>query len=343
MKYTRILAALLAVIMMLSLAACGKKTGSPAAAPEATQAVAVKGNAEDAAYYDWETGVVIRQWPEAFQPYAENAYIICNALNEDFSIAILEWVMENPEDPDGFNLAYYAAVLGSSNPAITYEDAVKVLEGLGASQEEPDNKLEEITTKSGQKIWVMRNSGEDGGISIEGVVTPEQQAAYEAMYESLDELLAQMEFVKPIARTASGKVSFNTVDLDGNPVDSSVFANAEYTMINVWASFCSPCIGEMGELMQMDAEMENVQIITILGDARDVNDDTAEEARDIVDTLKLTLPVYLVNDEIAALLPFDAFPTSFMVDREGNPVGDACVGAVGVERYQQWIEKCIAG
>ena len=137
------------------------------------------------------------------------------------------------------------------------------------------------------------------------------------------------------------RVSFSTVDLDGNPVDSSVFADAEYTMINIWASYCAPCIGEMDELMQMDAELENVQIITVLSDALTTEDEAAEDAREIVKTLNFTLPVYLINEEIYTQLPCNAVPTSFLVDREGNAMKYMCVGAVGVEQYKQWIQSCI--
>ena len=137
------------------------------------------------------------------------------------------------------------------------------------------------------------------------------------------------------------RVSFSTVDLDGNPVDSSVFADAEYTMINIWASYCAPCVGEMDELMQMDEELENVQIITVLSDALSTEDEAAEDAREIVKTLNVTLPVYLINEEIYTQLPCNAVPTSFLVDREGNAMKYMCVGAVGVEQYKQWIQSCI--
>ena len=140
---------------------------------------------------------------------------------------------------------------------------------------------------------------------------------------------------------ADYKISFSTVDLDGNPVDSSVFADAEYTMINIWASYCAPCVGEMDELMQMDEELENVQIITVLSDALSTEDEAAEDAREIVKTLSFTLPVYLINEEIFTQLPCDAVPTSFLVDREGNAMKYRCVGAVGVEQYKQWIQSCI--
>lgn len=362
MKYRRFLATLFVFVTMLSLAACGEtpavtETTPPAAtiepiqpAPEPiqpstdpVQPAAEETNYQDAAYYDSESGVVIWQWPQAFRPYAYDHFFQPLTVDQDgeFSGIVLNWTMENPEDPSGHNFASYAVVFGSSNPSATQENMEKQVAEARIFVEGYMPIFEEISTKSGQKIWVCHFTNADGGMNITGLVTPEQQAAYEAIYENLDALLAEMEFVKPVPRTATGNVVFSTVDLDGKPVNSSVLANAEYTMINVWASFCSPCIGEMEDLMKMDAEMDNVQIITILGDARSPSDDTAEDAREVVQTLNLTLPVYLTNDEIDALFPVDAFPTSFLVDREGNPLGTACVGAIGPERYQAWIQSCI--
>lgn len=168
-----------------------------------------------------------------------------------------------------------------------------------------------------------------------------------AKTEESTETTAQVIETQPAAEaeteqdTTDYRVTFSTVDLDGNPVDSSVFADAEYTMINIWGSFCTPCVGEMDELMQLDAELENVQIITVLADAVSTEDEAAADARQIVQTQNLTLPVYLINAEIYTQLPCDAVPTSFLVDREGNPMKYRCVGAVGIEKYKQWIQACI--
>lgn len=61
----------------------------------------------------------------------------------------------------------------------------------------------------------------------------------------------------------------NTVDLDGNPVSGDIFADNTLTMINIWGSFCNPCIEEMPMLEQMNGDLKekNVAIIGVLGDA----------------------------------------------------------------------------
>ena len=83
--------------------------------------------------------------------------------------------------------------------------------------------------------------------------------------------------------------SFSATDLDGNTVDQSVLADYDLTMVNVWATFCGPCINEMpdlGELAQEYAD-KKVQIIGLVSDVLNTDGTISEEqvqtARDIVE------------------------------------------------------------
>lgn len=342
MKYTHFLAALLAIGILLSLTACDGAPDAKGTNPtESAQTAAVENTVGDAAYYVEGSGLVIRQWTPAFQPYVDSILIQSVPLDPvvgDYILTVLGWYWENPNDPDDFVSLDLAAIVSSSNPSATQDAAMAELTDVLGEQSNSD--WETFTTDAGQTLWLKRYC-RDGGPRISGTPTPEQREGLTAMYLGLDQQLAQIEMVKPKLGAASKTVSFSTVDLNGNPVDSSVFAIAEYTMINVWASYCAACVGEMTELMQMDEELENVQIITILADAFSPEDEAAEDARQIVQKLNLTLPVYLFNAGIDAQFPCRYVPTSFLVDREGNPVGASCVGAVGVDNYKAWIQSCI--
>ena len=90
--------------------------------------------------------------------------------------------------------------------------------------------------------------------------------------------------------------SFSTADLDGNIVDQSVLADYDLTMVNVWATFCRPCINEMpdlGELAQEYAD-QNVQIVGLVSDVLNTDGTISEEqvqtARDIVAANRRKLP-----------------------------------------------------
>ncbi len=137
-------------------------------------------------------------------------------------------------------------------------------------------------------------------------------------------------------------------DLDGNPVDASVFADYKLTVINVWATYCSPCLQEMpdlGEIAQEYAE-KGVQVIGIVGDVLNsdgtISDSQMEKAAQIVtetgaDYLHIPMDLDLYRSDLASSLY--AFPTTYFVDSEGKPVGNALVGMIpSKEAWQAYID-----
>ena len=82
----------------------------------------------------------------------------------------------------------------------------------------------------------------------------------------------------------SGEAAFEGQDMEGNPVSSDMFSESKLTMINVWATYCSPCLNEMpalGELSQ-EYDSEDFQIIGIVSDVPEGAD---EETVSLVETL----------------------------------------------------------
>ena len=118
------------------------------------------------------------------------------------------------------------------------------------------------------------------------------------------------------------RISFETSDLDGNPVGSAeLFAGSRITMINLWATWCPPCRAELPELEELAKEFEaqGCRIIGVCHDA--VGEEQCSLAKDIlaengVSYLNLAAPENV--DEV--FLP-NAFPTSFFVDGEGRILG----------------------
>ena len=134
------------------------------------------------------------------------------------------------------------------------------------------------------------------------------------------------------------------MDYDGNEVDESVFGNAKITMVNIWATSCSPCIGELPELQKLNDQLEDVQVITILADVSDPDDDDAiEEAHDIAQTQGMTLPVLLTNEELEEAFKVTGTPTSYLVDENGNIVGRPKTGAPkdAYGDYAEWIQQAL--
>lgn len=143
--------------------------------------------------------------------------------------------------------------------------------------------------------------------------------------------------------------SFSTTDLDGNTVDQSVLADYDLTMVNVWATFCRPCINEMpdlGELAQEYAD-ENVQIIGLVSDVLNTDGTISEEqvqtARDIVEQTGADYLHLLPSADLFGVLgQISAVPTTFFVDSEGEQVGYAVVSAQSKDKWAETIDAMLA-
>jgi len=143
---------------------------------------------------------------------------------------------------------------------------------------------------------------------------------------------------------------FTVIDLDGNAVSADVFADYDMTVVNIWGTFCGPCINEMpvlGRLAEEYAE-KNVQFIGLVGDAIDLAGEPAEdkitEAKEIVaQTGADYLHLVPIGNLAAYLMPqISAFPTTIFVDSEGKQVGYAFAGALNEVQWVEVIDETLA-
>ena len=134
--------------------------------------------------------------------------------------------------------------------------------------------------------------------------------------------------------------SFTARDLAGNEVTEAIFANKKITVINIWGTFCPPCLGEMPELGALARELpEDAQLIGIVVDADGEGQASViAEAQSILrqadaDFLNLVpspgLDKYLQK--------VDAVPTTIFVDNSGHLIGEPVVGA-DVEGYRAAVK-----
>ena len=99
-----------------------------------------------------------------------------------------------------------------------------------------------------------------------------------------------------------------------------MFASAELTMINIWATNCGPCIQELPHIQNLAEAYESrgVQIVTALGDSEQSG--RIGEALRIINRLGFNLPVLRNTASFSAQFPAAAYPTTYFVDRNGNIV-----------------------
>jgi thiol-disulfide isomerase/thioredoxin len=124
-------------------------------------------------------------------------------------------------------------------------------------------------------------------------------------------------------------LQFTATTLSGESISDKIFADYQLTMVNIWATFCNPCIEEMPELQQLYGELpQGVSMITICVDG----DSEAELAQEIYDSFNGTFTVVLANQELldGFLRNITAVPTTVFIDSTGKVIGAAQVGAPGV-------------
>ncbi len=134
-------------------------------------------------------------------------------------------------------------------------------------------------------------------------------------------------------------VAFTAQDLDGNSYNSEdIFKEHKVTMVNIWGTFCGPCIEEMPELGQLSKEFE-AKGYGLIGVIADGNEEPDAAKKIIAETGADYLHI-IANDEINAQLPSSAVPCTYFIDSEGNAVGDVLYGSTddNIARYTAAME-----
>ena len=152
--------------------------------------------------------------------------------------------------------------------------------------------------------------------------------------------------------TAQKFPAFTGKDLDGNDVDSStLFSGNAVTVVNFWFTTCNPCVGELGELDALNKELaeKGGALIGVNTFTLDGDESAIAEAKDVLAKKGATYQnVYFASDGEAGKFTASifAYPTTYVVDRSGNIVGDPIVGAVTeknqAEALQAQIDKALA-
>ncbi len=153
-------------------------------------------------------------------------------------------------------------------------------------------------------------------------------------------------FITPITGNSGILGDFTATDLNGNNVNESVLHGKKLTMVNVWATFCGPCINEMPDLGKLSKQYSDVQIIGIVSDTLNYDNSISKSqvaaAKDIV---KKTGADYLhilpSKDIIPVIADFTAVPTTFFVDENGNKVGKTYVGSKSKKAWEDIIETTL--
>ena len=188
--------------------------------------------------------------------------------------------------------------------------------------------------------------------NIENKLTALEEKYPEIMQKSMDGDMSM-----PSDQNGAGKMAdqgsmqkfpaFEGKDLDGNTVKSDeLFSGNAVTVVNFWFTTCNPCVGELSELDALNKELAEkggaligVNTFTLDGDKAAITD-----AKDVLAKKGATYQnIYFGSGGDAGKFVENvfAYPTTYVVDRNGNIVGDPIVGAVTEKKQAETLQKLI--
>ena len=187
--------------------------------------------------------------------------------------------------------------------------------------------------------------------NIENKLTELENKYPEIMQESIDgdmSVPAGSDMTNPPDDGSMQKFpAFEGKDLDGNPVKSDeLFSANAVTVVNFWFTTCNPCVGELSELDALNKELakKGGALIGVNTFTMDGDEAAISEAKDVLAKKGVTYQnVYFDSDGEAGKFTTNifAYPTTYVVDRSGNIVGEPIVGAITEKKQAETLQKLI--
>ena len=310
MKFQKFTALLLAVLLVLSLAACGTKDNEKKADM----------SSNDSAMTDEPNN-------------AEEALALHKELLERENALLSE------------NAELWEKVFMAADKGMTLQEDGKnygefLLDTIEGAKDQFTDEEYEMLKESATEIS-----------NIENKLTELENKYPEIMQESIDgdmSVPAGSDMTNPPDDGSMQKFpAFEGKDLDGNPVKSDeLFSANAVTVVNFWFTTCNPCVGELSELDALNKELAKkggaligVNTFTLDGDETAIS-----EAKDVLAKKGVTYQnVYFASDGEAGKFTTNifAYPTTYVVDRNGNIVGDPIVGAITEKKQAETLQKLI--
>ena len=206
---------------------------------------------------------------------------------------------------------------------------------------------EQFTDK--EYAWLKESATEIS--NIENKLTELEEKYPEIMQKSMDgdmSMPAGSDTSNPPDDGSMQKFpAFEGKDLDGNTVKSDeLFSGNAVTVVNFWFTTCNPCVGELAELDALNKELaqKGGALIGVNTFTLDGNEAAISDAKDVLMKKGATYQnVYFPSDGEAGKFTTNifAYPTTYVVDRSGNIVGEPIVGAITEKKQAEALQKLI--
>ena len=306
MNVKKLITLLLAVMMVLAMAACGAK--------------------ENDKKTDISGGNTMTDEPKTLE---EASALFDSLLAQENTIL-------------GENSALWEKVFMAAN-----KDMIMIEDGKNYGQFLLDTIEDAKDQFTEEELKVLREGGEKIR-DLEDQLTKLEEKFPELMPETPDDTVSvPAENGKPIEQNSNPFPAFEGKDLDGNPVKSDeLFSANAVTVVNFWFTTCNPCVGELSELDALNKELakKGGALIGVNTFTLDGNEAAISEAKDVLAKKGVTYQnVYFDSDGEAGKFTTNifAYPTTYVVDRNGNIVGEPIVGAITEKKQAETLQKLI--
>lgn len=179
-----------------------------------------------------------------------------------------------------------------------------------------------------------------------------QEEASLAQEEAEGESRDVLDETDGIAGESAGNLGkFSMEDINGSAYTEELFADHDLTMVNVFTTWCTPCIREIPDLEKLHKEMEGKGagvvgiVLDAIGNLGKADEEAVEKAKILAEKTGATYP-FLIPDEGylgGRLAGIAAVPETFFVDKAGNIVGETYSGSRSFEEWKEIVEKELEG
>ena len=227
---------------------------------------------------------------------------------------------------------------------------------IGVYDEDSQKKLDEITGCTEHKEI---GSSSDGKYKYYLSTNKDAEESLKKEVEEIDVTLTEMTppqqlsaFDQPQDTSSNAEDSttvgkFETKGIDGKDYTEKVFSDYDLTLVNIFTTWCSPCVNEIPELEKLYEEMKEKGVgvvgvvLDTVGDDGKQDEETVKKAGVLQDKTKASYP-FLIPDSTmmnGRLNGISAFPETFFVDKDGNIVGETYTGSHTLDEWKEIVEK----
>lgn len=241
---------------------------------------------------------------------------------------------------------YDIGVILPSKVRIPYVRLLYAKDGKAMEEIQKENqeyqKLDKIVSFKGNTYYMAYNETLDQTSNPQ--ITEEDIQYYKKMADEISKVKKDLIIIPPVKSKIGDIIDekllkkMKAKDMEGNEVTADIFKKYDITAVNIWATWCSPCVKELPDIAKLYKELpENANIISVCMDGKEESD-TAKEVLKTANAEFVTIKgdAKLRDGVFGSVI---SFPTTVFIDKEGKVIGEPFISSGNKETYRALIEE----